>query len=98
METGVHILVATCVKRVLEKVADKFDVQLGGADGQQEIEVMPCEVLNFVHEEAIKILLHASYDSAYEVGLLDELGDPVVVKAPTGGYVIPIVCQFVQRE
>jgi hypothetical protein len=59
---------------------------------------MPCEVLNFVHEEGIKILLHASYDSAYQVGLLDELGDPVVVKPPTGGYVMPIICQFVPRK
>jgi hypothetical protein len=98
METDIHIPVATRVKRVLEEVAHKFGVQLGSADGQQEIEVMPCEVLNFVHEEGIKILLHASYDSAYQVGLLDELGDPVVVKPPTGGYVMPIICQFVPRK
>src|ERR1035437_4229654 len=98
METDVHIPVATRVKCVLEEVADKFGVQLGSADGQQEIEVMPCEVLNFVDEEGIKILLHASYHSAQEVGLFDELGDPVVVKPPAGGYVMPIICQFKPRK
>ena len=41
METDIHIPVATRVKRVLEEVAHKFGVQLGSADGQQEIEVMP---------------------------------------------------------
>jgi len=98
METDIHIPIATRVKRVLKEVADKFGVELGCADGQQEIEVMPCEVLNFVHEEGVKILLHTSYDSAYQVGLLDELGDPVVVKPPTRGHVMPIVCQSVPRK
>ncbi len=98
METGVHGPVAACVKRVLEEVAEEYGVQLGSADGQQKIEVMPCEILNFVHEKNAEIFLHARYDSAYEVGLLDELGEPVGVKVLTGRYVASVVCQFVRRE
>ena len=92
MKTCVHIPVAARVKRVLEKVAHKGNVQLGSADCHQEIEVMSREVLDFVHKEDIEILLHARHYGADQVGLLDELGKPIGVEPTTGGNVASVVC------
>src|SRR5580698_321724 len=59
---------------------------------------MSSEILDFVYEEDIKILFHASDNSVDQVGLLDELGEPVGVEPPSGGHVAPVVCQCVSRE
>ena len=98
MKTGVYIPVTARVKRVLEKIANKGGAQLGNANCHQEIEVMPREVLDFVHEEDIEILLHACHDSVDQIGLLDVLGESVCIEPAAGSYEASVVCQCITRE
>src|SRR5690606_1110846 len=61
MQVDINVAVTARVEGVLVEVTDEAHVHLGRADAQQEVEVMPAEILYLVDEEDIKVLFHAGH-------------------------------------